>query len=290
VNWQPQSREQLIQTIRNDQTSGAAQLAALALQGLQAWLGQEAVSAGELNEVLDDLKHARPSMVALTNALDRCQDQFDHFPDPDNVSAPASDTVARVLDQLTRAGQEVAKHAAELVPDGAVILTHSRSSQILQFFQQLVQNDRRFSVICTQSSPGNEGFTLAEELDQLAIEVTVITDAQLGLFVPEASLAVVGCDTWLTDNYFVNKSGTYLLALAAREHNLPVWVLADSFKQGGQSHRSVGLEEMAADQIGAPEGVHIHPRNIYFECVPARLVSGRVTERGASWFPAEPGQ
>ncbi len=288
MNWQPQTREQLIQTIRNDQTSGAAQLAELALQGLQAWLAQEAVSAGELNEVLDDLKHSRPSMVALANALDRCQDQFEQFPDPDNVSAAASDTVARVLDQLTRAGQEVAKHAAELVSDGAVILTHSRSSQILQFIQQLSQQSRRFSVICTQSSPGNEGFTLAEELDQLAIEVTVITDAQLGLFVPEASLAVVGCDTWLTDNHFVNKSGTYLLALAAREHNLPVWVLADSFKQGAQSHRTVGLEEMAVDEIGAPDGAHIHPRNIYFECVPSRLVTGRVSEKGASWFPAEP--
>ncbi len=278
----------IVETVREDQKAGAAQLAASALAAVRDWLTSGTVPASLLDRVLDELTRARPSMVPLANAIARCQELFGPWRDSSNVSEQAAPVVRSVLEQLARANERVALSAFELVPEQATILTHSRSSQVVALFRLLAERQQPFSVICTQSSPGNEGFTLARELDQLDVPVTLITDAQTGRFMAEADIVFSGCDTWLSDQHFVNKSGTYLLALAARDQGKPLWVLADSFKDSPGTCQSVVLEEMAPDELGGPTGAHIRTRNIYFETIPVHLVTGRVSDQGVFSFPAEP--
>jgi translation initiation factor eIF-2B subunit delta len=110
----------------------------------------------------------------------------------------------------------------------------------------------------------------------------------MGLFVSEADVVITGCDTWLTDGYFINKSGTHLLALAARAANKPLWVLADSFRESDTDSGSVELEELPVAELNAPEGEWITPRNVYFELVPHSLVSQRISEQGVFSCPAGP--
>ncbi|RBP29717.1 translation initiation factor eIF-2B subunit delta [Marinobacter pelagius] len=278
----------IVEAVRKDNQSGATQLAQKVLQEVRQWLIGEVVPANALEELFDDLTRTRPSMVPLANAVTRCRELFGPWRNSEKVSEQAVPVVASVLEQLIRANERVALSAFELVPENAAILTHSRSSQVLALFRLLAERQHPFSVICTQSSPGNEGFTLARELDELGVPVTLITDAQTGLFMAEADIVFSGCDTWLSDQHFVNKSGTYLLALAAREQGKPLWVLADSFKDSSGKSESVALEEMAPEELGGPTGAHIRTRNIYFETVPVRLVTGRVSDLGVFSFPAEP--
>jgi len=281
--------QKIIDAIRGDTRSGAAQLAGDALRRVQHWLASNAVTTQQLDQVLKALSEARPSMVPLANAIERCQQALGSGDPEDQTSERALAVVDSVLDQLASANERVAEHAARLVPDQAIVFTHSRSSQVVSLFRLLVQQGRAFSVICTQSSPGNEGFTLARELDELGVPVTVITDAQMGLFVPKADLLVTGCDTWLADGHFLNKSGTYPLALVAKDLGQPFWVLADSFKESTDTLDTVILEEMPGDELEAPTGEGITARNIYFETVPVRLITGRISEQGVSWSPAVPG-
>ncbi|GAA0845837.1 translation initiation factor IF-2 [Marinobacter szutsaonensis] len=278
----------ILEVTRDDQQSGATQLARQTLQAVQQWLLSESVRASALDELLESLTQARPSMVPLANAVARCRELFGPWRDSANVSEQAVPVVASVLEQLTRANERVALSAFELVPEHGTILTHSRSSQVVALFRLLANRQHPFSVICTQSSPGNEGFTLARELDELGVPVTLITDAQSGLFMHQADIVFSGCDTWLSDQHFVNKSGTYLLALAARDQGKPLWVLADSFKDSPGTCQSVALEEMAPEELGGPTGAHIRARNIYFETVPVKLVTGRVSDQGVFSFPAAP--
>ncbi|MFO7530726.1 MAG: initiation factor 2B [Marinobacter sp.] len=278
----------IVRAVRANQQAGATQLAGEALKSVHSWLVSDRVPASELDQVLDGLTRARSSMAPLVNAVVHCRDLFGPWRDSSNVSEQAAPVVASVLEHLSRANERVALGALELVPKQATILTHSRSSQVLALFRLLADRQLPFSVICTQSSPGNEGFTLARELDELGVPVTLITDAQTGLFMPEADIVFSGCDTWLSDQHFVNKSGTYLLALAARDQSKPLWVLADSFKDSPGTCQSVALEEMAPEELGGPTGAHIRARNIYFETVPVQLVTGRVSDQGVFSFPAEP--
>ena len=280
----------IVETVRSDTQSGAAQLAINALQRVRQWLSATPVTAGALDQLLTELTDARPSMVPLANAIHRCRQAFGTLQTDGPVSRQVIPVMDSVLHQLASANQRVAEAAATLVPHNATLLTHSRSSQVVTLFRLLAEQHRPFSVICTQSSPGNEGFTLARELDELGVPVTLVTDAQMGLFVPQADLVLCGCDTWLADDYFLNKSGTYPLALVSKEQDKPFWVLADSFKDSRTRHNEAALEEMAAGELGAPTGEQITVRNIYFEPVPVRLISGRVSERGVFSCPAGPGQ
>lgn len=277
----------IVETVRTDTQSGAAQLATRALQLIRQWLTTGSVTGQALAQALDELAGARPSMIPLANAIERCRQGLTPWQPADQLREQALLVIESVLDQLACANQRVAEAATTLIPLHATLLTHSRSSQVLALFRLLVQRNHAFSVICTQSGPGNEGFTLARELDELGVPVTLITDAQIGLFVPKADLVLCGCDSWLADGHFLNKSGSYPLALVAKDQGKPCWVLADSFKDSTARHDEVALEEMASAELGAPTGKQITTRNVYFEPVPVRLITGRVSEQGVFSCPVE---
>ncbi|EMP54628.1 initiation factor 2B related protein [Marinobacter santoriniensis NKSG1] len=272
--------EALLSALKNDHQSGATKLALRTLRDLADYLDKVGPSIPENEALLTALKHARPSMVVIGNAIGKVETRLRAQPER------PGEAVRSVLQQLEQATNGILDHALAKIPDGAVIMTHSASSVVLALFRRLAREKRPVSVICTQSSPGQEGHGLARELDELAVPVTLITDAQMALFVGRADLVITGCDCWLADHHFINKAGTRLLALAARERGVPFWVLADSFRDSPETSRTVTLEEMPGEELQAPEGSCITPRNIYFETVPESLVSGRISEQGVSLFPA----
>lgn len=273
-----QKAESLLTMLREDYQSGATLLALKTLKGLASCIEECEPSNSDLERLLAELRCARPSMVVIGNALAKVASQL-------AGGQEASAVVRDVISQLENASDTIVRYASEQLPPNAVIMTHSASSLVLRLFRLLAEQHQRFSVICTQSSPGHEGHALARTLNELEVPVTLITDAQMGLFIPRADVVITGCDTWLADGHFVNKSGTRLLALAARERGKPVWVLGDSFRSSDQTSSEVTLEEMPASELGAPEGDWIRPRNIYFETVPEVLVTGRITEQGFFSFP-----
>ncbi len=274
-------RPAFIVQLEQDQSSGASQLTLEALQGLDDFLAHEDNPTVDLlNELADTLADARPSMVPLGNAIRRWLAAIDLTLTGDDLRRQARDAAQVLHRDLTHAGRDTARHAVNLVPPGAVIMTHSRSGTVMQLFQALVDRQRPFSVVCTLSGPGNEGVQVANELAGLAVPVTLITDAEMGLFMPHVDLNLTGCDCWLADNHFLNKTGTYLQALAARDRGKPFWVLADGFRDSPLTRASVTLEEMDPAEVDRIDNHHIRVRNVYFEPIPATLISGRVTENG----------
>lgn len=272
----------LLAALKADSRSGATQLALNTLDQLLSYLDEVEPEGETFLRLLAELRAARPSMIVIGNALAMIEQRLSS-----DVQV-ARQAVMDIRDQLENATGTIARHAIDLLPGSPVILTHSASSAVLALFRNMAEQRQAFSVICTQSSPGFEGHSLAQALNELAIPVTLITDAQMGLFVPQADLVITGCDTWLSNGHFINKSGTHLLALAAHAAGKPLWVLADSFRNSDAEPGSVELEEMPAEELNAPAGEWITTRNIYFERVPHALVSKRISELGVFSCPAEP--
>ncbi|AOY89361.1 initiation factor 2B [Marinobacter salinus] len=281
ANSDPQT-DSLLSRLRNDRQSGATELALRTLKELVDYLDAIKPDSAKISRLLEALKQARPSMVVIGNAVEKVETRWTENGGPAQAAALA------VIRELEEAGDRLLEHALNQVPAGAVIMTHSASSLLARLFRQLAREQRPFSVICTQSSPGMEGHQLAATVNQLEVPVTLITDAQIALFAPQADLVITGCDAWLADDHFVNKSGTHLLALSAREHAVPFWVLADTFRDSLDTCHSVELEELPVSELQAPPGPWITPRNIYFEPTPAHLVTGRISEQGVSLCPAGP--
>jgi ribose 1,5-bisphosphate isomerase len=146
----------------------------------------------------------------------------------------------------------------------------------------LACKDQIERVYVTESRPRNEGRTTAQTLAAAGLAVTLLTDAEAGLFIPECAAVVVGADSILADGAVVNKSGTYLLALAAhanRPRRVPFLALAETLKFA--PFKQPHLEEMDLAEVVSPSelpGVSV--RNIYFDRTPASLVSAIITELG----------
>lgn len=275
-----------IEEIRDDRARGASELARRALELLtDAARTVPAADTMELREHLlalaAELGAARPSMTPISNLLRRWRE---------GVAIPASldlsearrltaERAERLIAASRRAVADCAAHAAKLLGPGRTVLTHSLSSTVVEACRLL--KDAGLRMIVTESRPLAEGRQLAERLSAWNIPTLYITDAQIGLFVARADAVLVGADSVLADGAVVNKAGTYLLALAARDQGVPFHVCCESFKWRAPDDPPPELEEMAPAELGVPAWPGVTVRNVYFDLTPARLVSAWIDETGA---------
>jgi len=277
--------ETALNELQTDRVRGASELARRCL-GLLAWSAQVA-PASESSELLgvlacrcDRLIAARPSMAPIQNLLTAWRSSLTRL---DGLSLPvlrsaAADQARDGIRQSKQAMVTTVENAAEFIGSGKTVITHSLSSTVLAVFKRL--KDRNIRAIATESRPLNEGDNLARQLSDWDISTQLITDAQLGLFVAKADLALLGADSLLPDGSLVNKSGSYLLALAAHDCGVPLYVCCESFKRRKAGIGQLELEEMEARELGAPSLPGVRVRNIYFDITPARLIDRWIDEAG----------
>jgi len=280
-----QAFEAALAELAADRKQGASELARRCLEALSG--SARYAPATDSDELLALLKHrcgalsgSRPSMAPIRNLLVEWRLDLDSRT---GLSLQALREAAgnAADDLIRRSGQAVEKtvaHAVEHIGDGKRIITHSLSSTVLGVFEQL--KDRKVQAVITESRPLNEGYLLASRLAEWEIPTELITEAQMGLAVAQADLALVGADSLLPDGSLVNKAGTYLLALAAWEGGVPFWVCCESFKRIRERGWEVELEEMDATELSAPYLPETRIRNVYFDITPARLISLWIDEKG----------
>lgn len=191
------------------------------------------------------------------------------------------DAARRFVESATDSVHAAAMHAVTLIHDGSKILTHSRSSTVLEALVEARRSGKQFELFATESRPMLEGRKLASELSCEGIHVTVMADAAASLFVEQVDLILVGADR-ITTEHLVNKIGTKMIALAARERGVPIYAIGDSSKFVPADY----LGDLIRDQHDASELWPDAPQvirvsNRYFETTPLAFFKGVITERGA---------
>ena len=159
----------------------------------------------------------------------------------------------------------------------------------------------------SETRPRGQGASLtAWELREHGVPHTLIVDNNAGHLIQRGlvDLVIVGADRVTAQGDVANKIGTYLKALAAKEHDVPFyvaiplstidWTMTDGV-------RDIPIEQRSAREVthipglnaqGHREEVLIAPagtpaRNDGFDVTPARFVSALVTEHGAVEASAE---
>lgn len=173
----------------------------------------------------------------------------------------------------------IAEAVLPLIPEGATVLTNSRSSTVRAALLHAQRGRRRFQVICAEGRPGYEGRTMARELADDGISVTLVVDAMAISSVARAQLVLVGADH-LNSNGLVNKIGTSSLALSAQASHVPMYTLCSSekFLPPGYMHPPQTSRPAVQVWEDAPESVDIE--NYYFDRTPLSQLAGVVTECG----------
>lgn len=242
-----------------------------------------------LNELVRKLKNAQPTMSAIENIASRVARYRDLV-----ASEPTSDKITDLLsyisklkDKLSQDGTKIASHLETLAGLGSRIITISSSSTVNQVISYLHLHNKVTEVIVPESRPRLEGRTTAKLLSEMNVSVTLIVDAGIRLFCDKCDFGLIGADSILNDGSVVNKIGSRILALSCKDAGIPLYVVAESLKfrnDYSQTNPPLITEKPTMEVADQGDVMSVKIRNIYFEVVPANLITKIITENGI-FFP-----
>ena len=267
--------EQRISQARNDREHGSRWLVRETISIMRDLAGTPASSPHEhlrqLRHAGHELMHARPAMAAIAGAIARILNA-------PGGSAGIAREAARLLEEYDTAIERITQHARPLLT--GTLMTHSLSGTVLEVLIACRAAIERMIVL--EGRPRYEGRDVARALSEHGLAVTLITDAQADIFLPQCHAVVVGADTVLENGDVINKAGTALLAWAAHGHKIPLYVLCETLKISAQrwSGDLVQLEEKEAEEVLEQPIKGVTVRNFYFDHTRARLVTRLITEQG----------
>ncbi len=274
----------LIEKVRSDREHGASELARQCLAAIASFARDAEVDdvttlRDNLTQLARELQQARPAMAPVINLVERWRMAFEKpgAGELDETRAQAVICAQALIAESEQAVEKAAAYAAELIGPDKLIMTHSLSSTVVRVFEILGSRAR---AIITESRPPGEGRRLAERLSALGVATDFITDQQMGLIVSHADVALVGADTVAADGSVINKAGTYLLALAAREREMSFYVCFESFKCSELAAADIPLEHHDPKEFSPPALPNITAHNVYFDITPMHLITAWITETG----------
>ena len=225
---------------------------------------------------------AASGAVSLVNLLSRWRRTFPLLKEMDLEEArwSAAQSAMDLLQFSHNALREVATRIQARIPEGSTVISHGGGSTVTEIFRQC--RDKGVRLILTEDGVEDRGRNLIEKLSRWKIPTILIPAAQLGHFVAQADLAVVGAHCLLTDGSVVNTPGTYLLALATHDRGIPFYVCCESFKRC-----AVPADEPSPEEISKVSDIpspleHIVSASVQLEITPAWLVTDWITELGES--------
>jgi methylthioribose-1-phosphate isomerase len=276
--------DEVCEAIRTLAVRGAPALGVAGAMGVAL-----AAKRGEdLDRAAAALVATRPTAVNLAWGVARARAAAD----------PVAEALAIAAEDVAR-NRRLGAFGAELIPDGAQVLTHCNAGALAcAGFGTAVGVIRSASVghvWVDETRPLLQGARItAWELQRLGIPVTVIPDARAGSLLAEGRVdaVVVGADRVAANGDVANKVGTYPLAVLAAHHGVPFLVAAptSTIDLHCATGADIPIERRGASEVTelagqrvAPEGVEAE--NLAFDVTPAALVTAVITEEGVARAP-----
>jgi methylthioribose-1-phosphate isomerase len=195
------------------------------------------------------------------------------------------------------------RFGADVVPDGARILTHCNAGALatagygtaLGVVRAAAERGKVVQVYADETRPFFQGARLtAWELVKDNVPTTVIAEGMTGPLMQrgQVDFVVVGADRIAANGDVANKIGTYTVATMARAHGVPFYVAAplSTIDLSTPDGSTIPIEQRTPKEmthLGAmrltPEGASIW--NPAFDITPHDLIAGIITERGIARPP-----
>jgi len=304
------------EAIRDMVVRGAPAIGVTAAMGIALGLkmsraADERALRADMESLAALLAATRPTAVNLFWAIDRMTRKFDELlsegPEgPEGLDATRAGMEKEALAihrEDIEMNRRMGAHGEKLLEDGARILTHCNAGALatagygtaLGMMRAAVEAGKKISVFSDETRPFLQGARLtAWELMKDGIPVTLITDNMAGYLMAKGEIdcAIVGADRIAANGDVANKIGTYSVAVLAKEHGLPFYVVAptSTFDLSLASGKEIPIEERSPNEVTHVQGVRLAPegvsvRNPAFDVTPNHLVSAIVCENGVARAP-----
>jgi ribose 1,5-bisphosphate isomerase len=291
----PEEANRIAEDIRSMRIRGAGLIARSAVEALR--IAAEQSKATDTKEFMRDLNAAaqalletRPTAVSLPNGIRYTMHRV-------NSQVTASTSLPQARSLTLKAAEEFIENAknavhqigeigARRLRDGDVLLTHCNSSAAISVMKTAWREGKRIKVYVTETRPRFQGRLTARELSSAGIPVTMILDDAVRYFMQDIDKVLIGADAITANGALVNKIGTSVVALAAHEANVRVFVAAETYKFSPETMigELVTIEERDTSEVISDEALKeigpIQVRNPSFDITPSQFIDLIITERG----------
>ncbi|MBC8278088.1 MAG: S-methyl-5-thioribose-1-phosphate isomerase [FCB group bacterium] len=258
-----------------------------------------------LRDSMQEIADVRPTAVNLGWGIKKSLKLIDSIPEADNeeVFRILKNLGQEILDEDIAMCKTMGRHAAELLPDPCVAITHCNAGGLatggygtaLGVFFAAHEMGKKIHVYADETRPLLQGARLTTwELMRAGIEVTLITDNMAAhlMKTKRVDCCVTGADRIAANGDAANKIGTYGLAISAKHHGVPFYVAAPYSTLDADTLAGDGIPIELRDPLEvtegfgrrtAPEGVDVW--SPAFDVTPAELIAAIITEKGVHRAP-----
>jgi len=298
--------EEVDEAIRTMRVRGAPAIGIAAAYGM-VLAAEEGVSRERLERAGSLLRSARPTAVNLGWAIDRMLASFRPLEGqgPGRIRDALLAEARGIHSEAIAANHRIGRNGAELLPDGARVLTICNTGALATGgygtafgVLRAAHDDGKLRLVyACETRPRLQGARLtAWELLQGGIPFKLLADGAAAYLMSrsEVDAVLAGADRIAANGDTANKIGTYALAVAAKHHGIPMYTVApmSTIDPETPTGASIPIEEREEDEVLAPRGVRFAPAgasawNPAFDVTPAELITGIITETGVHRPPVD---
>ena len=206
-----------------------------------------------LSSQIEYLVSCRPLSISMGNAIRWLKvkiSEVDISTEESKAKADLCNAIDNfITEKITVADQVIARRAVDKIRDGDVILTYAKSSIVQQTLVEAHRQKKQFKVIVVDSRPLFEGRNLARALADLGVEVQYSLTHGISHVINDATKVILGAHAMMSDGRLYSRVGTALVAMSAKEANVPVVVCCESVKYTER----VALDSFVHNEIAPPE-------------------------------------
>lgn len=298
------SVEEVWQAIRQLKVRGAPVIGAAAALGLL--LGINPRRYPEYNRFRNRFRHvseylssSRPTAVNLNWALKKMEAVFKSCSSRNTreIYSLLQKQALSILEEDKVSCREMARSGQELIKNNDRILTYCNTGMLatvdygtaLGVIFKAKELGKNLKVYTCETRPLLQGARLTSwELERNKIDATLICDNMAGYLMQQRKIdkVFIGADRIAANADAANKIGSYTMAVLARFHNIPFYVVAprSTFDIRLKSGKDIPIEQRNPEEVRSlfykkpmvAKGVKIY--NPAFDIVPHGLISAIVTE------------
>lgn len=246
------------------------------------------------------INSSRPTAVNLSWAIKKQLDLIEENQNKtrEEIIKLLADNAIKMENDDIEINKKIGEYGAAIIPKGATIQTHCNAGALatvgwgtaLGVVRSAYEKDKTIKVFADETRPRGQGARLTTyELTRDGIDTTLITDGMGAYFMKKnmIDVVVVGADRIALNGDAANKIGTYMLAIAAKYHNIPFYVAAPkstidpAIKTGDEIVIELRNKEevtIVNDKPICTDKVNVI--NPGFDVTPNELITGIITEYG----------